>query len=412
MPNPVAIYQPSHPYCYLPDGWNTAWRAAKAASGTTPASVVGIGDSVTAGFRATDAMSTSWWALLRQSLLNQGHSLGGDFYDLMYASAYGQGPTITTPPVIQHGVVTTDYVAGYGVFNYFSRSTGTTVAPWMSVTPPYAVTGFDIIYFDFTAGTPSWTYNIDGGSNTAVNTTGPGTSAGTIVKKISIIGLTSATHTLNINTVGVVAGCCIVGVTAYASTTTGLRFANNGWSGMGLTASANAANTLIDTTTFPEDRMGLYQGYQGTSTSPTSLSGYGFPAQPDLALVSFGINDAINSASVTTFHDSLRRLVQVLRYGKGDACSILICGMYWGDGTAVGSTAVNSSDWTGTPYGGLQSLYEAMRQIAREYLCGYVSLHTLMGRTPATNGWTTSATDGHPTDTGHAKIATLLESIL
>lgn len=406
-----AIKTINNQYCYLPTGWDAAWQAAKANSASAPATISAIGDSVTAGQGSSDALNKAWFPLLRQYLLNSGLTLGADYFDTKYASGLG-GPTMSSYPFVQHGVSTTDYVTSYSMYNQFTRNTTTVLTPWLTFTSPYNVTGFDIIYLDYATGTPGWTYNVDGGANTNVNTTGPGTNAGSIVKKISITGLTSGIHTLNINTVGVSAACVIAGVVAYASTTAGLRFANHGWPGMGLVASNPTINSLADTTQLPPDRLALHQGYQGTSASPTALKGFGFPAQPDLAIVAFGINDAVNAGSATTFRDALRRLCQVLRYGKSDACSILICGMYWGDGSAVGASSVNSSDWTGTQYPALEDFYEVMRRVAREYNCGYVTVHTMLGRTPVANGWTTSATDGHPTDAGHSKIATLLEPLL
>lgn len=401
-------------YLYLPPGWDAAWKAAKANSGSTAAVVSGIGDSVTGGYGSSDALSKSWWALVRAAILAEsGMSLGGDYYDLKWAGATFTGPNQSVSPIVQHGAVTTDYVSGYGSYTFYSRSTTTTLTPWLTFTSPYACVAIDIVYLDFAAGAPGWSYQVDGGTAVNVTTTGNGTAAASSIKKISITGLTSGVHTIAINSKGIAAGICICGFATYAQASAGLRFANHGWQGMGLVASgASSQDALADTTQFPPDRLGLHQGYTGTTGSPTTLRGFGFPTQPDLAIVGFGINDAIGAGSAATYRDALRRLCQALRYGKSDACSILIVGMYWGDGSTVSSTSVNNGDWTGTQYPVLQDLYEAMRKVAMEYNCAYASAHTLLGRTPATNGWTTSATDGHPTDSGHSKIATLLEPVL
>jgi len=258
----LTTFSPKRPFLYTPDGWDTAWKAAKAASGSTPASVVAIGDSITAGQYSSDIMATSWFAQLRATLLSS-LSLGGDYYGLLYSAALGL--TTATPPMVLSGTSGTDWTAYSSGFNQAAFSNVTSLSPYLSCTPPYSVVGFDILYIDYSAGTPGWKYNVDGGADTSVNTTGPGTAAGAIVKKVSVTGLTLGAHTLNIKSVGVANGCNILGVVAYAKASAGLRFANMGWPGMGLVTGNSSHNSLADTGQFPPDRLALYQGYQGTS---------------------------------------------------------------------------------------------------------------------------------------------------
>ena len=396
---------PAQPFLSLPAGWDTAWKAAKANAGSQRVNVVGIGDSILAGQNATDILIDSAWARLRASLLAaNGNALGGDHYGLLYSALYGM-PTATYPLTVNASA--TGFYCG---FNYAAFSSGANVSGFVTCTPPYAVTGFDILYLDYATG--SWTYTVDGGSNTTVNTTGPGNAAGATVKKVSITGLALGTHTLTIN--GNTSGgntCNILGVTAYAASS-GLCFANMGWAGMGLVTGQSANNALSDTGKFPPDRLALYQGYQGTTAAPTSLSGLGFPAQPDLAIIALGVNDANQGVSRANFRDALERLVWSLRYGKNDACSVAIVAMYTTDGTLATATSVANQDYTNNVAPAYRDVCAAMVEVAQTQGCAYVDVHGLFGRQPFTNGWIHAANDIHPTPAGYQKIANLLASIL
>lgn len=401
----------SYQYLYLPAGWDTAWQAAKKASGSTPAVVAAIGDSITAGQNSSDIMGTSWYAKMRAAILAQGYTLGADYYGLLYSSAIGGLSLPNGAPVVVNGTNGTNYAVNYSAYNRMIFSATTALSSLVTCTPPYNVVGFDIIYLDYASGT--WSYQVDGGTATTVTTTGPGTGAGCMLKKVSITGLTAGSHTLAINSIGTTANVCnIIGITAYAVQSSGIRFANHGWPGLGLVNGNATHNALADTGQFPPDRLALHQGYQGTTAAPTALSGFGFPAQPDLAIVALGINDASFGTTATQFEDNLRRLIQVLRYGKQDSCSILIIGMYTADNLVQSSTTVPSTDYTAAATAGIQELYDGMRMVAQEYGCAYASVHTMMGRTPASNGWTASATNIHPTDAGYAKIATLIGQVI
>ena len=55
-------------FLYLPDGWDDCWRAAKAASGTTPAWVTLLTDSVGQGAYADNMLTHSWTQLVAANL--------------------------------------------------------------------------------------------------------------------------------------------------------------------------------------------------------------------------------------------------------------------------------------------------------------------------------------------------------
>ena len=180
---------------------------------------------------------------------------------------------------------------------------------------------------------------------------------------------------------------------------------------MGLVTGQSANNALSDTGKFPVDRRSLYQGYQGTTATPTFLTGLGFPTQPDLAIIALGVN-ANQSVSKANFRDALVALVGSLRYGKSDACSIVIMPCYTADGQIASSTAVTNQDYTASAAAAYRDIKAAMLEVAQTYECAYVDIHQLFGRTPVANGWITSATNIHPTVAGYSKMANLLKSIL
>ena len=395
------------PYLYLPSGWDTAWKTAKAAIGSQRAYITGIGDSIMSGQGSSNILTTSWWALMRSAILAaNGNQLGGDLFGMNY-TPMGYNPPGS--PLTLYGVQNTDYYWAYAAFSWALFSNSTVKIPLISCTTSYPVTGFDIIYIDYVPGV--WTYNIDGGSNTTVTCTGNGAFANSIVKKVSITGLTSGVHTLNINSPDTNAACVILGITPYASSS-GFCFANMALASFGLVQGSAANASLSDTALMPPDKLSLYQGYTGKTSAPTALTGFGFPAQPDLAIIAIGVNDAGTSITRIQYRDALDRLVRCLRFGKSDACSIIIAAMYQADGTLATSTAVTNQEftqWGLTPYHDFRA---AMLEVAQCRNCAFVDVYSAFGNKPVSNGWITSATDIHPTNAGHAKIASLMGSIV
>ena len=406
---------PAPQYCYLPPGWDAAWRTAKTNVGSSRIVVTGIGDSIMQGWMASDVLTTSWWALLRSAILTaNGNALSGDHYNLMLSAAavaiFG-GPGTATYPFVIAGTANTNYGLDVGMYNYAAFNI-TAQSPFITFTTPYVCTAFDILYVDgFQAG--SWSYKVDGGSATTVTTSGSGSTSNGQIKKISVSSLSNTTHTVVINSLDANFGSCIIGgITTYKSTT-GVTFANMGWPGMGLITGSQANNNLFSgTNATPIDRVALYQGYTGTVASPTALSGFGFPTQPDLAIIALGVNDASASVTRANFRDGLDRLVWSLRYGKSDACSILLLANWGPDGTLGTSSTITNQDQTANSWTAYRDLRAAMLEVAQAEECAYVDIHGFFGRKPVTNGWINSATDIHPTTSGHSKIETLLSALV
>jgi hypothetical protein len=403
-------YDPSlAQYCLLPVGWDAGWRLAKAQRGSRLVTITGIGDSIMAGQGSTDPMRDSFWALLRAGLLaRDGGQLGGDHYGWSYNP--GLGLATAVPPLVLAGVATTDwttYYAGYtlGVFQAAKPN-----APFVTFTAPYAVTGFEIVFLDYAAGT--WTYQVDGGAAQTVTCVSAGSVVTCTVRKQVISGLAPGMHTLTINALGSTANICnILGVSSLCSGV-GLAFANCSLPGYGLVTGFALHASLSDTGAFPYDKRALYQGYMGPTAAPTALTGFGFPTQPDLAIVALGVNDAGQSVTRAAFRDALLALVYSLRYGRGDGGSIVLLAPYMPDGVLSTATSVTDQDITFEAVTAYRDIKAAMLEVAQTCGCAFVDVQRMFGRTPVTNGWVTSVSDLHPTPAGHLKIANLLSSIL
>jgi lysophospholipase L1-like esterase len=182
---------------------------------------------------------------------------------------------------------------------------------------------------------------------------------------------------------------------------------------MGLISGSETDNNLFSgADAAPIDRVALYQGFTGPVGTPTATKGFGFPSQPDLAIIALGINDASQSVARGTYRDGLDRLIWSLRYGKSDACSIAILGVWGPDGTIGTSTTVTNQDQTANSWTAYRDLRAAMIEVAQAEECAYIDVHGAFGRFPVTNGWIDNATDVHPTVAGHLKIANLLNALV
>lgn len=395
----------SNKYMYLPIGWDDCWKIAKANSNNVAAVISGIGDSVMIGENASDYQSTSFFSLMRANLLKS-YLLNGDYFSLENCS--NNGPATPTYPITFQHSPSFSYAALGRTGSY-----GATPAfPSVTFTTPYACTQIDIVYLDYAAGT--WGYNIDGGSTQIVTPTGPGTSAGAIVKKISLTGLSNAVHTIQVGGAGASQNAnalIIMGFASYANPGSGIGFANMGVEGQGIVASPQSNNFLTDSAKFPPDKIGLFQGYQGTTANPTSLTGFGFPTAPSLAILNNMINDTTNSATETNFKTGYVRLIQSLRRGTKN-CSILFVIPWLADANTPGSSLVAANEFTGTQYQTYRDTIKWIYDLAKVFNCGVINIHAKWGEIPIADGNVHSVTDIHPTDQGYADMGAQLNSIL
>lgn len=389
-------------WAYLPTNWDTAWVAAKAASASTPAWALFLGDSITFGQNASNSMTTTWAELLRTSLLTK-YSLYGDFYPMWaYCASYNTAFAGTAPFAnLSSSLAAVE--AGYGRAIIINGGVYTTFT-----TPGSNVVAMDLVYLDYAtaSGAGAMTYSVDGGTAVTVATTNSSSPTTAQVKKVSITGLTAGTHTLKITSGTTSNNCIILGVSCYASTTSGLGFVRNAYPGMRGVDLATAAggNTGAGSVfSSPPDKISLWQGQSPGGSSPTTPTGFGFPTQPSLAIINLAVNDTSLGSGYMAYQSALVRMVRALRRGQNNCSIAFLCNNFPDD--------INSDN----PVAGRGQLYPTykniMRQVADMYNCAFVDIDSKWGEYGLTDGFQTSG-NLHPTDAGYADIATVLEGIL
>lgn len=371
-------------------GWDTVWNAAKASLPGAPAWVAGVGDSVMQGANASNFLTQSWWAQLRAYLLGIYTTPYADFYGL--AESVSGAPTYpATPPWVMNTAPASWSLGGYADFPLWN---GAIVATAMATfVTPDACTKIDIIYANHFAATSStWTYTVDGGSTQTV--TLPASSRQTL--RVSITGLSNATHTLVINGQSASNAAVIYGVVCYRNLASGLGFAKLARQGQ------VASYFLEDGGVSPASRYLLMQGYTSSAQNDT---GFGFPAQPHLAIIALGINDLSGMYGADIFEHALSRLVSAFRRGRAD-CSIVIMAMSNPDGVSSDVTSnlfPNSISWP--------QYVRIMQSVAKTFGCAFIDVHGKWGELGVSSGFQVS-NNAHPTDLGHSDITNLLKVLV
>ena len=374
-------------FCYLPQGWNDCWQAAKAASGATPAWMTAIGDSILQGLVASDFNTNGFFGKIKTYLKGL-YPVMGDFYLSVDSLDYlqtEQGQTYNGTPTFTVNSQTGKsyaYGFGYGAYPVWSGNAGANI---MSFVTPYSCTGVDIVYMDAVSGT--WKYSVDGGALQTVTNTGAGYQ-----KRIQITGLSNATHTIVFGTQSADYTVSILGCVAFVSRTAGLGYAGMGIYGLSLDGALASGSNI------PADRITAFQGKASATT------GFGFPTQPSLAICEYGINDLGTSVAPATFLADLVRVVQAFRRGRQN-CSIILIGNSCPDGvnSDVTSSFPNATTW--------YEFLAVMAQVAQTYNCAFVNIHAKWGETGVAQGFQT-ALQPHPNDAGHADIAKVLNAII
>lgn len=458
-------------WVFAPNGWDDIWQSAKAAAGSTPVRIHFFGDSIIEGYSSTEDDIVNHSVLGRLATILAGApfnlSKNADYFPAYGASVDAVGasknspwsamyapsdtvqasPTPTTTscgvsngaqfqvnsPITVNGLATTitgiatntlTYsaiatapTAGQAVVGNAGLSVGQQNQGWhkssyytatgnfavQTFTTPYACTAFDIHYLDQNSGT--WDYWIDGGTHVTVTNTG-----GSIMKKVSVTGLSNATHTVSFGNQNSSSRMQIMGVTTFVpGVTGGFQLARNAAQGDGLTY-------YTSQTGGPSKKPRLYSGVSpqadATQISATNCT-YGFPLQPHLFMVMMGLNDIGRGAGVTNvedFHGTLELFVRAVRAGVPN-CSILIAVSFAPD--TMTSDATNATNFEPTASGGLSWAQYAARmyEIARMYNCAVVNIHEKWGQFPVNNGFIVS--DGvHPTLNGSIDIAQAIASVL
>jgi len=236
----------------------------------------------------------------------------------------------------------------------------------LSFTPQGNVTKFVIKWRDGAAGR-NFNYQVDGGTTTAVNSSGTTQVASTG----PISAGTSGSHTLTIN--WVLGSVTILGIDAYDDTSGRIEATIENWGISGAT-SAN----LID----------------NTDTQAGRFVEYGVFA-PKLSLIESGvINDWEQSVSVATFQANMTTLVQKM-LTVGD---VIVCTPPF-DPSSLGLAANQ------------QAYIDAMYAVAAANGCGVFDIRKKWGSyaNAVSNGWQAAGgTDPHPTQAGYLDYATAI----
>jgi lysophospholipase L1-like esterase len=393
-------------YMYLPDGWDDCWRAAKAASERSVVQVLAIGDSVTVGANGADFNTDGWLEQVRTWLLSR-NDLGGDYWPTYYSADYRAAAWSGTPPfVVSSGSGRSWTAWGLPELAYF---TSTPAAGAITFTTPYACGDLDVLLLDGNPGT--WEFTVDGwqtgvsatGGNATASVTGVAGTTATIQvtnvggyrqKRVTVSGLSHATHTVTFGNQSATSVMMPMGVATYLSRSAGLAFARMATYGRGLDKWALSSGV-------PSDRIQLLQGKIDGGT----LTGFGFPTQPHLALLAVGVNDCGGSMKPAAFRQTLDRFCRALRRGRAD-CSIVF---HVNSNPNAGSSDLTSGNFT-DPQNWLHYV-EAMQACAERWRCAVVNTHERWGETPVAAGFMASG-NAHPTLAGHSDIAEQLKEIL
>lgn len=377
------------PYMSVPVGWDATWRAALAASGTTPATIAFIGHSFTQGFIASDYVSLGYAGRL-VTALKAAYGARGDFWcstDCQHWLALN-GATYTwggTPPWTLAGTVTYLFGFGYSKTPFWGVSATTNLATFVA---PYACTALDIVHYDHTAGT--FEYRVDGGSPTTVTCTGVGQR-----RRIGLTGLSNATHTLTFGNTSAANVMGLIGVATYqgAAGVAAARLAVGYGSAANLTTSAqgNAANTVGQT-------FG-YQAIAGYPGPAVATATFGFPSGAHLAVIEHGLND---SSPFTLLLDNLGLIISAVRRAQPGASILLVGSPYPSAISDVTPTLAISTH---------SQILGASAQAALAHGAAFVSMQAKWGSTPFAQGFTGS-TNQHPIDAGHADIAAVLSPLI
>lgn len=334
------------------------WFTAVAGRASAPARWLAIGDSITEGQGASTRPKR--WVDLVKTSVRSNYAVGGGYgYQPAYYSVY----TPDSPWGIlaaTTGTVTWDnWIANLG-YRHATLSAGATLI--------YTVTGTAAdLWWASNGGTFTW--KVDGGSATAVNTAG--TYHADNKTRISLGA--SGSHTIYIAaTTGPV---YFSGIAVFdGDTTSGIQFYDSGHTGF------TVANFLADTTEFPRAVAAV---------------------APDLVTIELGLNDA-SAVSPATFQTNLQTLVNQLK-ALTTVPSILLVAAYQPAPNVTGGFLASWPAYIGS----MQAIVDADPT--------RVALLDLTKTMPTadTSGTGLYRTDGlHPSDSGHAAIAAAVGPLL
>lgn len=359
-------------YLYLPDGWDSGWKAAKDLNPRP--SVAMIGDSISVGVSGAGYTGCFSEQVYRMLVAQLGSS--ADYYAAQMGYLGGDtngGPWST----LQNGATLTRYTGSSGWMGFLYSNLLTAVAS-QTFTTPYPCTALDIIYWDsFAAAASTWGYQIDGGATQTVTN-----GATNTIKKISISGLPYAIHTVAWGWQSANAAAAMQGIVTYRSpASAGLLFARHNASGAGIA-----------------DIAGTYWNGQNFSWPAV------FPIAPHLALIDLVTNDINNNVTIANFTKGVHQLIRALRRAQPN-CSLLWLVPSYPDHTIDDVNTGFANDAVAYTY------HVELLRLAQLYGFGLVNFHTKWGSTPYGAGLLPN-NDVHPTAAGQADIFATIAPLL
>lgn len=371
---------------YLPPGWGATWRArlATAKAGTSTAVMAAIGASSTQGYYASNLRTKSWVGLVQASL-QTGYGDGGSGFrsssmTALFETANGvpAGAVSVYDANGNNAILGGTWTQGAGDYGPGANflETVATGATWT-----LSVRGTTAKIFTIDGGHAGWTYTVDGGSPVTVTDSGSGTQT---IRVTSISGLSAgAAHQIVITYAGDnVKKLSVCGI-----------------------AGENSSGVIVNNLARYGSRAGNFGNVDQTLGAPW-MAGPSYPA--DLVILTHGPNDAVNSDTGDTWAKNIRRIMGIIREGYPGADILLVL-------PHVGKYDIS------------QNLYQdyalRARGLAEAFGAGLVDMWTI-GRN-SWNYWNTAGywgsssspgatgTDNvHPSDSGHAYIASVVLPIL
>lgn len=347
---------------FTPPSWATAFYSAwqNAAAGNGQAHIAVFGDSVSQGAYATAPLYTNSWAGRLPTLLaaDTGVSVGTGAIPI-----YENYSTVTLDDrITPSGTWATVQRGPYAAASRLIGRAGSSPA-----TMTFTATGrYFRVYYSRESNSGNWSYTVDGGSS--VNSgAGSGT---TLMQMLEIDAGTDTSHTIVLT--GPTGGNFLYlhHVEAIRNPTSGVKVSRMALSDM------RCSDLILNTTV-------------------ASSLGSATYVDPDLAIIGFGLNEALTGVTTATYRTNMDTLIDHLQTNTG--CSVIIF-----IAPPPNPATIPEATWT--------NFRNEMLDIAADQGCGVVDISTRwVSRAASLSLYSDNV---HPNNAGHADIATAVHDVI
>lgn len=354
------------PSGFTPEAWATHWYDAwtGAAAGSGQAHIIAFGDSITQGFKVDVPMyDNSWPAQVATLLAAETGYTPGTGYVMAHLDA---NATANLAPFSEDRITKGGTAADLSSRGTYSNQGGGVIIAKGDGTITFTATGrYFRIYISRESNSANFTYTVDGGSPVSSGK-GSGTTA---LDHLDIDAGTDASHTIVLAGVGSTYIYCH-GLEAIRNSTHGVKMSNFGLSGRRCDQVLNA------------------------STLASSLYAISYP-DTDLIIVAYGVNEAVQAYSTTTFKTNLTTLVDRFQSVHGASVVMMV--------PPPPSTAtVATATW--------ETYVTAIQEVATAEGCGLVDITARWGTYAASSAFYHD--NIHPNQSGAADIAAAVSTYL